>query len=209
MFAVDVAELGHSCHLPRRVRMKYLFPLVALLVCSVSSTAIAKPREETLFLFENRRISILVPDGFGFGSTKDDQGLMTVHLEHPKENVQLTITFVPDPEQNFASARSRKELIHEQFGEYVGSSVEKAIQFEELEPKQGSGTYCVFTDAKLVGKTKLPPGEFLHLTSGVKAWPGVAAIFRMFSNDVRAKEHQAIIAMLRDSVEEKTLSPLL
>ena len=189
--------------------MSFLFRFLGLLVLAGIGTAFAKPQEETVFLFQNRKVSVVVPDGFGFSANKDDNGLMNVVLQHTKESIQLAMTFVPDPEQNFSSARSRKEFIHEQFSEYVPNSVEKAILFEELDPRSGAGTYCVFTDANLVGKSNLPPGEFLHFTSGVKAWPGVAVIFRMFSNDTRSREFQSMIAMLRDSVEEKPLAPLL
>ena len=188
--------------------MKTLLRL-ALLTLAFAAPALAKPQEQTVFLFENRRIVLLVPDGFGFASSKDQQGLMNVEIAHPKDKVRLTITFVPDPEQTFGSARTRKEFINEQFSEFVGNSVEKAMQFEELEPKHGVGTFCVFTDANLVGKAKLPPGEYLHFVSGVKAWPGVAAVFRLLSNDTHSKEYQAIMTMLRDSVEERSLSPLL
>jgi hypothetical protein len=103
------------------------------------------------------------------------------------------------------NARARKEKMVELFQEYVDSSVEKAMQFEELDPRTGAGTYCVFTDASLVGKKKFPPGEFLHFTTGLKAWPGVLAIFRVFSNDTTSAEYRAAMKMLRESVQEKAV----
>lgn len=183
--------------------------LLALFAAGLTSPLAAKPQEETVFLFENRRVVLLVPDGFGFANSKDQQGLMTIEIGHPKEKARLTITFVPDPEQVFMAARARKEYIHDQYAEFVDNSVEKAMQFEELDPRQGEGTYCVFTDEKLVGKTTYPPGEYLNLVCGVKAWPGVAALFRLFTNDTQSREYLAILTMLRESVEEKSLSPLL
>ena len=183
--------------------------LLAAVVSTLALSAAAKPQEETIFLFENRKVTVLVPDGFGFASTKDDRGLMTVEIGHPRDKVRLSITFVPDPEQVFMGARTRKEYINEQFGEFVENSVEKAMQFEELDPKLGAGTYCVFTDEKLVGQNKYPAGEYLHFVCGVKAWPGVAAVFRMFANDTQSKEYQAMLALLRHSVTENLLSPLL
>ena len=104
--------------------------------------------------------------------------MIAVKLSDEKESVTIDIQFLPDPEGRFANARARKELMHDMFVEYVDSSNEKAMQFEELEPRTGAGTYCVFTDTKLVGKTELPPGEYVHLTNGIKAWPGVVAVFR-------------------------------
>jgi hypothetical protein len=93
--------------------------------------------------------------------------------------------------------------MNEMFDEYVASSTEKAMQFEELDPQTGAGTYCVFTDANLASQEKRPAGEYLHLTTGIKAWPGVVAVFRLFSNDTRSAEYQALLKMLRESVEEK------
>ncbi len=179
---------------------RILLPLFALLTGLGAAT---KTQEETVFLFENRKVTVAVPDGFGFASSKDERGLITVRLADRKEKASMQITFLPDGEGQFATARGRKEFMHENFQEYVGASVEKVMQFEELDPKEGSGTYCVFTDANLVGKTKLPPGEFQHSTTGVKAWPGVVAVFTVMSNGTTTKEYQSVMAMLRQSVQEK------
>jgi hypothetical protein len=169
---------------------------------------IAREQEETVFLFQNRKVTLLVPDGFGFASNKNDRGVITVELADPKDHVKIQVTFLPDPDRRFATPRTQKEFMNETFHDFVGSSVEKAMQFEELEPKVGSGTFCVFTDAKLVGLSTLPRGEFLHSTTGVKTWPGVVAIFTMFSNNTDSKEYRAIMNMLRESVQEKA-PPLL
>ena len=178
-----------------------LLPLWLLLL---AGSALAAPRhEETVFLFENRKVSLLVPETFGYASSKDDLGLVNVQLAAPHDKVTLHLVFVPDPERQFASARARKEKMVELFQEYVDNSVEKAMQFEELEPKVGAGTYCVFTDASLAGKAPYPPGDFLHFTTGVKAWPGVVAIFRLFSNDTKSPEYQAAMKMIRESVQER------
>lgn len=176
--------------------------------CLLCVPAFAKEQEETIFLFQNRKVTVMVPNGFGFASTKNARGVITLELADPKDRVKMQITFLPDPDQRFAAPRTQKEFMNETFHDFVGSSVEKAMQFEELEPKIGSGTYCVFTDAKLVGVAKLPRGEFLHSTTGVKTWPGVVAIFTVFSNETQSKEYQSVMNMLRQSVQEKP-APLL
>ena len=176
----------------------------ALLLGTVAaSAAIAKTHEETVFLFENRKVEIAVPDGFGIASSKDDNGLMTVRVADRKEKVSLQITFAPDPESRLAAERDRKEKMVELFHDYVEGSVEKAMQFEELAPRIGAGTFCIFTDASLAGKSKPPAGEFLNYTAGLKAWPGVVAIFTLFSNDTKSKEYLGVMEMLRDSVQEQ------
>lgn len=187
--------------------MKFLRLLLFFLV--VAASAAGGEREESVFLFQNRRVTIEVPEKLGFASSKNERGIISVRLGHPKEKISLEIAFLPDPEGRFSTARNRKEFMNETFRDYLADSVEKAMQFEELEPKTGSGTYCVFTDAKLVGKTKLPPGEYLHSTAGLKTWPGVVAVFTVFSNEITSKEYQSVMTMLRQSVQEKPVSPLL
>lgn len=176
--------------------------MVVLLTAFVPALA-ALAHEESVFLFENRKVTVAVPEGFGYATAKDDSGMMSVKLADPKDRVSLELRFLPDPDGRFASARARKELMNELFTDYVESSTEKAMQFEELEPRTGAGTYCIFTDSALAGKSKPPAGEFLHLTTGVKTWSGVVAVFRFFSNDTHSAEYQAVMKVLRDSVEEK------
>ena len=178
-------------------------PLLCLAVAGLCAAVTVASHEETLFLFENRKVAISVPAGFGYGVSRDDVGISRVQLSDPQNRVSLDLVFLPDPESRFQQARARREMLNEQFGDYVDSSAEKGMQFEELEPRTGAGTYCVFTDAKLVGKIDLPAGEYLHLTAGLKTWPGVLAIFRLFSNDTSSAEYQAAMKMLRESVQEK------
>lgn len=164
----------------------------------------AKEHQESLFLFENRQVLFTVPPGYGFSSSKDDQGIFTVMIADKKQRVALQMTFLPDPQGRLAgTARLRKEFLFANFQELVGPSVEQAMQFEELDPKIGEGTYCVFTDAKLVGKTKVPAHEYQHSTAGVKAWPGVAAVFTIFSNGTATKEYQSVMGLLRQGIHEK------
>jgi hypothetical protein len=188
--------------------VKSLGILLGLLLLTPPGLAASKEQTETIFLFQNRKVVLTVPEGLGYQSSKDERGAISVQLGHPKNQISMRMTFLPDPEGRFANARQRKEFMNATFQEYVEGSVEKAMQFEELDPKVGAGTYCVFTDANLVGKAKLPPGEFLHSTTGLKAWPGVVAVFTLLSNDTTSHEYTSVMKMLRTSVEERA-PPLL
>jgi hypothetical protein len=162
-------------------------------------------REESLMLFENRRVAIEVPEGFSYQGAANDTGLGGVQLAAANDKVTASVMFLPDPEHQAATTRGRAEKMVEEFKDYVDGSVEKAMQFAELEPKVGAGTFCVFTDAKLVGQKELPSGEFVNLTSGIKTWPGVIAVFRVFSNDTDSAEYKAVMRMLRESVYERNV----
>jgi hypothetical protein len=202
---VDAAPL--LCHLPGGVipGLKKLL-LGALLAAAVpAGAAETKAREESVFLFENRRVAIAVPEGFGSALGQDENGMMILRLADPKEKFSLELRFLPDPDGRFASARARREQMVEMFSDMVGASTEKGMQFEELEPRTGAGSYCVFTDAALVGRTKLPPGEYIHVTAGLKSWRGVVAIFRLFSNETTSAPYAALMKMLRESMHEKPL----
>ncbi len=162
-------------------------------------------REETLVLFEGRRVVVAVPHGFVFASGRDNIGVVRVRMHNAKENVSVELSFLPDLEERFADGYERNRFMYESFNAFAESSVEKAMQFEDLRPKVGAGTYCIFTDTKLVGQTTFPPGEYLHATKGVKVWPGVLVVFSIFSNETKSDDFQAALAVLRESVTEKAV----
>lgn len=185
--------------------MKSSLKFWLLLVLAVSAGVRgASAEEESVFLFQNRKVVFVVPKGLGFASTKDEHGIISVRVGHPKNKISFQVSFLPDPDGRFGTPRGRKEFMAETFQEYVAGSVEKAMRFEELEPRVGAGTYCVFTDSNLVGQDKVPRGEFRHSTTGLKTWPGVMGVFTLMSNDTTSEEYRAIMAMLRESMEEKT-----
>lgn len=179
--------------------------LILLPVLPAAVHAAPKAHEETAFLFGNRKLAVAVPEGFGCVTSKSEGGIVTMKLSDPKDRYSVELLFLPDPEGQFSGARARREKMVELLTDYVGPSREQGMQFEELEPRTGAGTYCVFTDSALVGKQKLPPGEYVHLTSGLKVWPGVVTIFRFFSNDTASAEYRAVMKMLRESVQEKAV----
>jgi hypothetical protein len=186
---------------------------LAVAACSVAAVfAIGTPkgqdREEILVLFEQRRVALAVPAGFVFSSGKGENGIITARLSDPKETVSLQISFLPDPSGGFSSARKRKEFIAQSFQHYVAGSVEQAMRFEELESRAGAGTYCVFTDASLAGKTKFPPNEYLHSTTGIKAWRGCFAVFTILSNSITSPEYVTVMNVVSESLKELPLTPL-
>lgn len=162
-------------------------------------------REEMLPLTETRSISITVPDGFNYKAGANARGELAAVIVDAQEQLSLTVTFEPDAENEFRQQRARTEKMHLEFRDYVEGSVEKAMQFAELEPKVGAATYCVFTDEKLVGKpaSEYPKGEYLNLTVGVKAWPGIVATFTLFSSGTDTEKYRTLMQVLRESIHEK------
>lgn len=190
------------------MKLRLTATLLALALFAPLAYAViaAKPsaaHEEIVVIPGPRSISIAVPEGFTFESGRDGAGPITVRMAQAKAPVSLQISFLPDPDGELATARGRKERMVAAFQQFVAGSVEKSMQFEELEPKSGAGTYCVFTDESLVGQATLPPGEYRQVTSGVKAWSGCYALFTLMSNDTTSPEYLAALKVLRESVAER------
>lgn len=174
--------------------------------CVLSSAAIEAAglvRDENVVIFGGRRVSVTPPAGFSLTTGRDEAGEMALKVSDIGGRHSVEISFLPDAEGKHRGSRARRELMNELFKVYVASSKEKGMQFEELEPRIGAGTYCVFTDAALIGRTELPPGDYLHLTAGLKAWPGVVAVFRFFTDEINSSEYHAVMKMLRESLVER------
>lgn len=194
------------------MKSRFAASLVALLLALQLGVAAVvakeKAREETLILYDQRRVTLTVPVGFVYSSNKDERGMITARFHDSKEKITLQISFVPDPEGECATARGRKEVMVQSFRHLVADSVEKAMQFEELEPRSGAGTYCVLTDASLAGKTVLPPGEYLQSTNGIKSWHGCFAVFTLLSQNTTSDDYRVAMKILRESLTEQPLTPL-
>jgi len=177
--------------------------LAVSLLAAPWSVSAAAQREEILELAPGRRVTIAVPPGFVVESARDPAAPPELRLRDAAGTVSLDLAFLPDPEGRAATPRARRERLVELFEEHVSASVEQAMRFEELEPRRGAGTWCLFTDRALVGRAELPPNEYRLLAVGVKAWPGVMVVFRLFSQDAESPAHRAAWGLLRESVEER------
>jgi hypothetical protein len=186
----------------RRRHLRRLALAAGLLLAPGAAPAAAQ-REEILELAPGRRVTLAVPPGFAVERPADPAAPPELRLRDAAGTVSLDLAFLPDPEGRAATPRARRERLVELFEEHVAASVEQAMRFEELEPRRGAGTWCLFTDRALVGRAELPPNEYRLLAVGVKAWPGVMVVFRLFSQDAASAAHRAAWGILRDSVEER------
>ncbi len=174
-----------------------LLPLAA----GVTLGAKEKSNDQTLLLGDHR-VTIAVPDGYIYSSGRDDQGAIMVKITDAKEKIDLQVRFQPDPDSRLGAESQQMDFLAKICQQYAENSVEKSYDFKQLEPSHGSGTFCAFTDVTLVGHEP-PKGEFLHITTGVKAWLGWALIFTVLSNDTDSKEYQTALKLMKDSFEEK------
>ncbi|MSU69705.1 MAG: hypothetical protein EXS39_02790 [Opitutaceae bacterium] len=175
--------------------------LFLLLLLPVTTQVFAK--EETLIIFQERRVTIAVPEGYVYSSNRDESGVISAKISDSKQRVDLVVSFYPDPKGRLASEDKQMGFVAEMSQPYAEGSAEKSYDFRPLEPHTGSGTYSVFTDASLVGKMPFPPGEFLNITCGVKAWPGCVLVFKLWSNSTTSTEYETALKLLKMTFEEK------
>jgi hypothetical protein len=174
---------------------------LAILLLVLCLPLVASAKDETFRIFQDRRITVSVPEGFSYETNRTDEGLVTVKITDAKQQIDLQVSFLPDRTGRLANETGQKEFLAQACQEYAEGSVEQSYEFENLRPQIGSGLYCVFTDKKLVNKQP-PAGEYVHVTSGVKAWPGCFLVFTLLSNDTDSKAYRASLRLLKDSFIE-------
>jgi hypothetical protein len=180
---------------------------LALLTFASDATLFAKEKSnDQILLLGDRRVTIAVPDGYIYSSGRNEQGVIMVKIADAREKIDLQVRFQPDPESRLGAESQQMEFLANVCQQYAESSVEKSYNFTPLAPHRGAGTYCMFTDASLVGREP-PPGEVRNVTTGVKAWPGWALVFTILSNDTASKEYQTALKLMRESFEEKPVAP--
>ena len=143
-----------------------------------------------------------MPSGFAFTSGRDDHGTIVAQITDAKEKNRLQVQFQPDPAGRLGTEQQQMGFLAEICRQYAEGSVEHSYDFKALTPRAGTGTYCTFTDASLVGQTP-PKGEYQNVTTGVKARPGWVIVFTLLSNDTAAKDYHTLLGLLKDSFEEK------
>ncbi len=169
-------------------------------------------KDEIVQLSEERRVVIAVPEGFHYSARRDDKGLIRAQLIDGAEKLSLQVVFLADPAGQVADENGQKDFLAAATRVYAEGSVEQSYDFKALEPKVGSGLYCAFTDITLAHSGKpVPAGEYLHATTGVKAWRGGFLLFTLLSNETTSPEFHSLFRLLKDSFEEKKVptGPLL
>jgi len=79
---------------------------------------------------------------------------------------------------------------------YVEGSVEKTNTLRRLQHKSGTGAYCIFTDADLVGVARLPPGQFRYITLGLVKVGDYVLTVRGYSNTKDGDDYKAMLSVL-------------
>ncbi len=128
--------------------MKRIIPWIALCLLPMA----AYP--DTIDLGSHGSLSLSVPSGWKLSSHKEEDSGYALTLSPPaSENAKclLNITFVPEPKP--VAKESVDEQVLSVCDQFVDQSVEKKKVLREFGLSGGAyGSYCVFTDASMVGQ---------------------------------------------------------
>jgi hypothetical protein len=141
-------DITETPGVPPHPPMKRIIPVVALLFLPLASFA------ETVDLGLHGTLTMAVPKGWTVTTQKEEDSGFAITLSPTgPENAKclMNIAYVPDPKPVAKEEIDEKVLsVSDQF---VDASVEKQKVLRPFTLTNGAfGSYCVFTDASLVGK---------------------------------------------------------
>lgn len=172
--------------------------LAAILGTLIAAATAAIAAE--LPLYGGQVLTVDLPKGWTLESGANPEGLITARVASRDAQVSLQITFFPDAEGRLGREADQRKIVEEIAARYVPDSVEQEVRLVPLRSRHGAGFYCVFTDAKLVGQVELPPSEYRHATTGLRASAGWFGLFTLFSQNTDSPDYRAGLDLLRHSL---------
>jgi hypothetical protein len=169
-----------------RTLLHLVWSLCLITVLSVCDLA-ARPR--TFVAGQSVRIKVDVPAGYSFKSETNSEGMTRVLMENPVWNIKIAVLISPEYSAESESEEWQRNLVVSQSADYLSQSKEQDYNFLPLKPANGSGVYCVFTDAEAKRVEDLKPGEAMHIVVGTKVIRGAVMYFQILNNDVKSPEY--------------------
>jgi hypothetical protein len=172
--------------------MKRLLPLLALLLLPAFASA------DTVDLGTRGTLSVAVPKGWTMSTQKEEDSGVAVTLSPPagvNAKLLLNVAFVPEPKP--VSKDEVEEKVLSVCDQFVDASVEKKkIPREFSLTGSAFGSYCVFTDASLVGKAS-KSDEFKVIGVGIIRYSDdVMAAVSIAGDDEKGSDFGAMMAAI-------------
>ena len=170
--------------------MKRLIPLLALLLLPAFASA------DTIDLGTRGTLALTVPKGWTLSSQKEEDSGFAITLSPPagvNAKLLLNIAFVPEPKP--VSKDEVDEKVLSVCDQFVDASVEKKKTLRDFSLSGSAfGSYCVFTDASLVGQPA-KPNEFKVIGIGIIRYSDeVMAAVSVAGDDEKGPEFAAMTA---------------
>lgn len=179
---------------PNETMKRYILRLALLLFPLIAPA-------ETVDLGTRGTFSIAVPQGWTLSSHKEEDSGVAITLAPPgNENAKclINVTFVPEPKPVPKETVDAEVLsVCDQF---VDQSVEKKKVIRDFGVSGGAyGSYCVFTDASLVGKAA-KHDEFKVIGVGIIHFrDDVMAAVSVAGDDEKGADFAAMLAALKSA----------
>jgi hypothetical protein len=175
--------------------MKRIVPLLALLLLPALAPA------DTIDLGTRGSFSIAVPRGWTLSTQKEEDAGFALTLSPPagaNAKMLLNIAFVPEPKP--VTKEEINEKVLSVCDQFVDQSVEKKKDLRSFSLSGGAfGSYCVFTDASLVGQ---PPkvDSFKIIAVGIVRYSDdVMGAVSLACDDAKGADFAAMLAAVSSS----------
>jgi hypothetical protein len=170
--------------------MKQFIPLIALLILPTLAPA------DTVDLGLHGSLAITVPTGWALSTQKEEDSGVALTLSPPagvNAKLLLNIAFVPEPKP--VPKEEMNEKVLSVCDQFVDASVEKKKTLVDFRlPGSAFGSYCLFTDASLVGRPP-KPDEFKVIGVGIIRYADdVMAAVSLAGDDVKGPDFAEMMA---------------
>jgi hypothetical protein len=170
--------------------MKRILPLLALLILPSFAPA------DTIDLGPRGTLGISVPKGWTLSTQKEEDSGFAITISAPagvNAKLLVNLAFVPEPKP--VSKDELQEKVLSVCDQFVDASVEKKKTLRDFSLSGSAfGSYCIFTDASLVGKAP-KPDEFKVIGVGIIRYSDdVMAAVSIAGDDEKGSDFSAMMA---------------
>ncbi len=169
--------------------MSRIIPLLALLLAPACVQA------ATTDLGAHGSFSLTIPKDWTLASQKEeDAGYVLIVSPPAAVNAKLIINVVFPPDRQPLSKEAIQDETNAAADQYVDASVEKKKVLREFKLGSGYGTYCVLTDASMVGKPTQKDSFKMAATGVIWFSEDVKAGVTMVADDQNGPDFAALLA---------------
>ncbi|WP_221032075.1 hypothetical protein [Actomonas aquatica] len=167
-----------------------------VLGAAVATTAQGQSRTESFTAGQRVKLSTRVPLGYSFEQETDSQGVTLIEMLNPVWRISLRVYISGEVPAEASKTEWQRNLVVQNSSMFLSQSKEQDYRWQALVPEEGSGVYCVFSDARARKVSELPPDGFMHVVTGVKVIRGAVMYFQIWCNDMTVPEYQEIFDLL-------------
>jgi hypothetical protein len=168
--------------------MKPALLLLAFLALPLAASA------ETIDLGPRGTFTVTPPKGWTSSVTKNEDAGFTILLTPPPEvNARCVVNLVLVPKDEPLSKDDLKDKVLSIADRFVAESVEKKPVLHDFALTNGSGCYCLFTDASRVDKAPEKDNFKVLVVGMIRYNDALAAAVSLLTDDAGSPEYAAMM----------------